>query len=302
MHTFHRFPTQHEDIIHDLEYDFYGKRLATCSSDQRIKVWDLDGQNKWQCSSEWKAHTGSVWKIKWAHPEFGQILASCSFDRTVRIWEETEGPNGTIKWVKKAVLFESHRPVQDIKFAPRHHGLKLATASQDGIVRIYEAVDITNLSHWPVMAVIEQQKEGINCLSWNPSPFDKPMLAIGCNNEVKIFEYNDNTTKWVVSDTLKGHTNTIHDVSWAPNMGRSSHHIATASKDKTLIIWKLTIDNQNAYHTEQVACFEDHQNEVWRVEWNATGTILASSGDDGILRFWKSNFLDQWKKMMEVST
>jgi len=54
-------------------------------------VWDLDGQNKWKCSSEWKAHTGAIWKIKWAHPEFGQILASCSFDKTVRIWEETEG-------------------------------------------------------------------------------------------------------------------------------------------------------------------------------------------------------------------
>jgi hypothetical protein len=37
-----------------------------------------------------KAHNGSVWKVAWAHPEFGMgVLASASFDRTVCIWEET---------------------------------------------------------------------------------------------------------------------------------------------------------------------------------------------------------------------
>lgn len=30
--------TDHEDLIHDVAYDFYGKRLATCSSDQTVKV------------------------------------------------------------------------------------------------------------------------------------------------------------------------------------------------------------------------------------------------------------------------
>ena len=30
--------TDHEDLIHDVAYDFYGERLATCSSDQTVKV------------------------------------------------------------------------------------------------------------------------------------------------------------------------------------------------------------------------------------------------------------------------
>lgn len=55
------------------------------------------------------------------------------------------------RWVKKAVLSESTRsPVQDVKFAPKHVGFKLATGTKDGIVRIYECMDITNLSHWNV--------------------------------------------------------------------------------------------------------------------------------------------------------
>ena len=39
----------------------------------------------------WEAHRGPVWKLAWAHPQFGHLIASASFDRTVGIWEEQEG-------------------------------------------------------------------------------------------------------------------------------------------------------------------------------------------------------------------
>lgn len=138
----------HKDLIHDIAYDFHGTRIATCSSDQSVKVsvskqlrlertdrdrflfqvWDLNDSGQWNCSASWKVgrtyygsmirsvgivgtygagsrhgillidvanlapsvqvHSGSVWKVTWAHPEFGQVLATCSFDRTAAVWEE----------------------------------------------------------------------------------------------------------------------------------------------------------------------------------------------------------------------
>lgn len=30
--------TDHKDLIHDISYDYYGDRMATCSSDQTVKV------------------------------------------------------------------------------------------------------------------------------------------------------------------------------------------------------------------------------------------------------------------------
>lgn len=66
------------------------KRFASCSSDRSIKVWDLvegvdvgvsykdqhlQQQNKtrWMSCEIAKPHSGSIWRISWAHPEFGQV-------------------------------------------------------------------------------------------------------------------------------------------------------------------------------------------------------------------------------------
>ena len=38
MFTAKKLPTTHRDLIHDVSYDFYGRRMATCSSDQSVQV------------------------------------------------------------------------------------------------------------------------------------------------------------------------------------------------------------------------------------------------------------------------
>ena len=73
MYVTKNINAEHEDLIHDVAYDFYGKRMATCSSDQKVKVWDQDEAGNWVCSASWKTHNGSVWKVNFAHPEFGQV-------------------------------------------------------------------------------------------------------------------------------------------------------------------------------------------------------------------------------------
>jgi nucleoporin SEH1 len=55
MKSFKKLETEHEDLVHDVSYDHYGKRLATCSADQKIKVWDLNENGEWKLSSIIKA-------------------------------------------------------------------------------------------------------------------------------------------------------------------------------------------------------------------------------------------------------
>lgn len=142
----------HEDLVNDIVFDYYGKRFATCSSDKHIKVWSLDeDKGTWSCDDVQRAHQDSIWRLSWAHPEFGQLLASCSEDNTIRIWEEqgTVAENGqSSRWVRKALLSNSKNPIKDVKFSHRGLGLTLASACADGYVRIYEARDVFDLSNW----------------------------------------------------------------------------------------------------------------------------------------------------------
>jgi len=52
------------------------------------------------------------------------------------------------------------------------------------------------------------------------------------------------------------------------------------------------------YEVERVAKLDQHKAEVWRVSWNLTGTMLASTGDDGTARLWKSDFRGVWHSTM----
>ena len=38
MFVAREIPAEHKDLIHDVSYDFHGRRMATCSSDQSVKV------------------------------------------------------------------------------------------------------------------------------------------------------------------------------------------------------------------------------------------------------------------------
>lgn len=81
------FESGHMDMVHDCQVDYYGRRLATCSSDRTIKIFELSGEQATPVA-DLRGHEGPVWQVSWAHPKFGQMLASCSFDHRVIIWKE----------------------------------------------------------------------------------------------------------------------------------------------------------------------------------------------------------------------
>ncbi|XP_037295245.1 nucleoporin SEH1 [Manduca sexta] len=323
----------HKDLIHDVAYDFYGERMATCSSDQYVKVWDSDGRGGWRLSASWKAHHGSVWKVTWAHPEFGQVIATCSFDRTAAIWEEvgdaasSGSEKGLHTWLKRSNLVDSRTSVTDVKFGPKHLGLLLVTCSADGIIRIYEAPDVMNLAQWTLQHEIPT-KVSISCLSWNPSLSrvgNPPMLAVGsdepntsnavanvpsdkgtaCNGKVFIYEYSETSRRWTRTECLSSVQEPVNDIAFAPNLGRSFHLLAVATKDVRIIKLEPLAEaaaSSNGggagpvrFKAEVLAAFDEHYSCVWRVSWNVTGSLLASSGDDSCVRLWKMQYLNQWK-------
>ncbi|KAI3645979.1 hypothetical protein MP228_008907 [Amoeboaphelidium protococcarum] len=346
MNSIAEFKHQHQDLVHDIAFNYYGKRMVTCSSDQRLKVWDKvkvhgqDGGYKWELSDTWKAHDASVLKVDWAHPEYGQVVASASSDRSVRIWEEQ--PDAYVnnpapvpvalssrslnqiqksgRWIEKARLVDSRGTVHSIQFSPRFLGLKLATVSAEGVIRIYEAMDVINLAHWTLTDEFEcsgasssiQQpgssssvKESgvLYALSWCHNKYLPPTLVVACGKEqvARIYHYDDDSKKWThnsQTETLYGHQDIIYDVAWSPQVGRPYEIIATACKDGYIRVYMVSYTSayqqqsqpqtKSALYSVQLQTSLSHQDEpVWRLAWNFSGSMLASTADDGLVKVWR---------------
>jgi len=116
---------------------------------------------------------------------------------------------------------------------------------------------------------------------------------------------------------LEGHTDWVRDVAWAPNIGLPRSYIATASQDKTVVIWtkdtptspwvKTTLDPSvsavsapaNAGAPAVKGKFPD---VVWRVSWSLAGNILAVSCGDGKVTLWKENLKGSWECVSDMTS
>ncbi|KAI5886661.1 WD40 repeat-like protein [Schizophyllum commune H4-8] len=385
----------HGDLVTDVAYDFYGLRLATCSLDQRIKVWQLDETNgTWVVEDDWKAHAAAVAKLSWAHPEFGSIIASASYDHSVKIWEQVRAtdepapsingvvdgsPAGPSRWVERAILTDARGSVRSVEFAPHHFGLKLATVSSDNHIRVYECLEQPSLTTWQLCDDIDAsslppssahtrgantraistptqshdkhdsapaplvtqalnsanlqqsqkapgpsnaEADGGWSVSWCKDRYWGEVLAAaaGTSNTVRIIELSPSrrpTTLLTLDPSPTSFTSSmdvdegaqssspysITSVSWAPSCGRSYHLIATGGRDGRVRIWRVkpgpeddeSEDNTAGWTASIVGDFDQHKSAIGRVEWNITGTVLSSAGNDGHVRLWKATSGNVWR-------
>src|SRR5699024_2545823 len=112
-------------------------------------------------------------------------------------------------------------------------------------VRIYEAPDVMNISHWSIQYEINVGKS-VSCITWNPSLYrhTSAMLAIGCDDtsiagqKISFYEFNEQARDWqrVMDKGWPGVFDQVHDIAFAPNVGRSFDLLGAATNKEVKII------------------------------------------------------------------
>ena len=54
---------------HDSQFDYYGSKLATASSDRTVRVFSVTAGQQPQPLATLHGHEGPVWQVAWAHPK-----------------------------------------------------------------------------------------------------------------------------------------------------------------------------------------------------------------------------------------
>ncbi|KAM3557640.1 hypothetical protein ARSEF4850_004978 [Beauveria asiatica] len=294
----------HDDMIHDAVLDYYGRKLATCSSDRTIRIFEIEGESQ-RLVETLKGHEGAVWCVAWAHPKYGNILASAGYDGKVFIWKE-QGPQH--QW-QRIYDFPLHKAsVNIVSWAPHEAGCLLACASSDGNVSVLEFKDSAfDNTTFPAHGL------GVNSVSWAPATApgsivssspgpaaagNRRFVTGGSDNVVKIWAFDPATQSYKQEgEALTGHSDWVRDVAWSPTVLKRSY-IASASQDKTVRIW--TSDSTTGGAVEWESKTLNFEAPVWRVSWSLSGNVLAVSGADNKVSLWKENLRGEWECVKKI--
>jgi len=248
-----------------------GQLIATCSRDKSVWIWAASGDGpmagpadrEYECISVGNSHTQDVKGVRW-HPH-DEILFSYSYDNTIRIWREEEDD-----WYCVETLTGHDSTVWQLSFDPTSpSGSRFVTCSDDRTLRIWE-----------------RNTAAASSSSSAPTPLPATAVAPVRKN-------------WRTAAVVRGvHPRTVFSVDWSAE-GR----IATGCADNSIMVFeksssaaaaaaeegKSRAQEPPADVYEMVAAQPDaHSGDVNTVAWHPKDdSLLASGGDDGIVRLWR---------------
>eukprot|EP01066_Platyproteum_vivax_P006572 Platyproteum_vivax@DN2345_c0_g1_i2.p1 len=261
------FDTGHSGPVHDAQLDYYSRKLATCSADGLIRIWDVTDPEKPAHSADLRGHEGAVWQVVWAHPKYGSVVASSGYDKRVVVWKEMR----VAEWQVMYANAEHLASVNCVAFCHHELGLILACGSSDGTVSILKHNTGPSEDYW-TRQVIDAHPHGVNAVSWAPlvpNSTTQELVTGGCDNQVKVWKLQEGGL-WAGTSlqATTPHTDWVRDVAWRPNSGLLPQCIASCSEDETVILWIR--EGQKPWQVLQVIKLK---RPAWKVSWSVTGTL-----------------------------
>jgi WD40 repeat protein/transcriptional regulator with XRE-family HTH domain len=282
----------HTDWVRSVALSPDGKKVASGSHDQTIRLWDTQTG---QCLRVLQDHTNRVRSVAFS-PD-GKQIVSGSEDQTIRFWDVETGQclrvlQGHAHWIYTLAFSSDGRSLASggegqtvrvweaetgqclhtlqghtgslhaLAFSP--DGNLIASAGEDQVIRLW-SVETGQCLH-----ILQGHAHWIYTLAFHPNG---EILASGSEDRsIRLWSVKDGQCLKLFS----GHTSRVRSVAFSADGAT----MASGSEDQTIRLWEV-------HRSYCLKVLQGHRSWVRAVAFSHDGRILASGGDDPIIRLWK---------------
>lgn len=263
----------HEGSVTDVAFSPDSKYLATASSDNTARIWEVNsGYEFARLSHKDGVNALAFTEVKKQHQNYrNYLVATANLDGTARVWE--------INSERTIALMRHNEPVNAM--ALNHTTKQVATATiNDKLPRMWSAANGYQKTFLCNELEKESPKSSVTALTF--SKHDKYLATINTNNKFSVWELDDKKTCWKPLGQDLG--DNVNSVAFSPD----NIYLATASfLNNYAQLWKIPIDIGKQGKILEGYKLVGHKQSVTSVTFSKNEQYLATASRDNTARLWE---------------